>query len=187
MNIKAIFGHLKTVLTHKKWVFYYCCKLGIPWQGITHDLSKFSLVEFKESVRFYQGGKSSPIPVAKKEQGYSLAWQHHKGRNPHHYEYWTDNYDAGTTCIKMPWKYFLEMIADYLAAGRTYWGNHFTFKSEYLWWMKEVDNRKMNKATKDFVTEFLFQLKNAEKLGFDPINKNYLKVFKHRYESWDEQ
>lgn len=186
MDIKALFGHIKTVLTHKKWVFYYCCKLRIPWQGIIHDLSKFSLIELKESVKFYQGGKSSPIPAAKKKQGYSLAWQHHKGRNPHHYEYWTDNYDAGTTCIKMPWKYFLEMIADYLAAGRTYYGDSFTYKYEYEWWMEQKDIRKMNKVTKDFLTEVFSQLKTAEMIGSKLINKTYIKVLKYRYESWDE-
>lgn len=69
--INAFFGHLKTVLIHKYWVFIYCCKLGIPWQGITHDLSKFSWTEFSESVKYYQGGKKSPIPAVKAELGYS--------------------------------------------------------------------------------------------------------------------
>lgn len=183
MNIKAILGHLKTVLTHKKWVFYYCCKLGIPWQGITHDLSKFSPIEFKESIRFYQGGKSSPIPAAKKEQGYSLAWLHHKGRNPHHYEYWTDNYDSGTTCIKIPWNYFLEMIADYLAAGRTYQGKDFTFESEYKWWMKKKDSCKMNDVTKEFLTEVLSHFKIAEWSRCNPFNKGWLHIIKYRYEN----
>ena len=108
--IKAFFGHLKTVLIHKYWVFYYCCKLGIPWQGITHDLSKFSWTEFSESVKYYQGGTKSPIPVIKEKNGYSKAWQHHKGRNPHHYEYWTDNYDSGTTYIEIPEKLGMKTV-----------------------------------------------------------------------------
>lgn len=62
-----VIGHLKTILLHKFWVFVYCCKLGIPWQGITHDMSKFSWTEFSESVRYYQGGKESPIPSIKKQ------------------------------------------------------------------------------------------------------------------------
>ena len=139
-------------------MFYYCCKFGIPLQGITHDLSKFSPTEFLESIKFYQGGKSSPIPAAKKAQGYSLAWQHHKGRNKHHYEYWTDNYDSGTTCIKMPYKYVLELVADYLAAGRTYRGKDFTFVDEYEWWMKCKDYRKIHKDTKQLITKILYML-----------------------------
>ena len=139
-------------------MFYYCCKFGIPLQGITHDLSKFSPTEFLESIKFYQGGKSSPIPAAKKAQGYSLAWQHHKGRNKHHYEYWTDNYDSGTTCIKMPYKYVLELVADYLAAGRTYRGKDFTFVDEYEWWMKCKDYRKIHEDTKQLITKMLYML-----------------------------
>ena len=72
-----IWGHLRNILIHKWWVCYYCFKLRIPWQGITHDLSKFSWVEFSESIKFFQGDKS-PIPVAKQTNGYSKAWQHHK-------------------------------------------------------------------------------------------------------------
>lgn len=170
--IKNIFGHLKTILIHKYWVFYYCCKFGIPWQGITHDLSKFSPVEFWESVKYYQGGKKSPIPVIKKKNGYSEAWQHHKGRNKHHYEYWTDNYDDGTTCIKMPYKYVLEMVADYLAAGRTYNGKSFIFEQEYDWWLKNKSVKKMHGDTKAMVTVILNLLaKHQNKETFKRISK----------------
>lgn len=156
--IRNIFGHLKTILVHKYWVFHYCRKLGIPWQGITHDLSKFSPTEFWESIKYYQGGKASPIPACKADKGYSLAWQHHKGHNPHHYEYWTDNYDLGTTCIKIPYKYVLELVADYLAAGRTYQGKEFTFKGEFEWWQKVKDTKHMHPDTKDLITYVLCDL-----------------------------
>ena len=68
--VEKILGHLKTVLTHKWYVFIYCCKLGIPWQGIKHDLSKFSWTEFSESVKYYQGGEKSPIPPTAKACGF---------------------------------------------------------------------------------------------------------------------
>lgn len=186
MNFRNLIGHIKTVLVHKKWVFYYCCKLGIPWQGLWHDMSKFSWTELKESVWYYQGGKGSPIPIAKESQGYSLAWQHHKGRNPHHYEYWTDNYDSGTTCIRMPWNYFLEMVADYLAAGRTYQGKNFTFKSEDEWWQKKAPSCKMNETTKAFLTEVFCQLKWLEQIeGHSNVflSKEYFRRLANRYES----
>ena len=166
--IKNIFLHLKTILIHKWWVFYYCCKLGIIWQGITHDLSKFSYTEFSESVKFFQGGKASPIPVAKSTQGYSKAWQHHKGRNPHHYEYWTDNYDLGTTYIKMPYKYVLELVADYLAAGKTYNGKNFTIKQEIEWWENCKDTKAIHYETKTLIST-LFEDINEN--GFKPIRK----------------
>ena len=138
---KKFFGHLRNVIVHKYFVFIYCCKLGIPWRGLLHDLSKFSPTEFFESVEYYQGDKS-PIPACKKENGYSKAWQHHKGRNKHHYEYWTDNYDTGTTAIPIPSVYVLEMIADWFAAGRTYHGKRFTATDEYLWWLDKKNSYK---------------------------------------------
>lgn len=73
------FRHFKKVCTHKHWVFYYCCKVGIPFQGLVHDLSKFSPTEFWESVKYYQG-TSSPIDACKKEEWmvhiWGGAWNH---------------------------------------------------------------------------------------------------------------
>ncbi len=135
---QKFFGHLWMINKHKFWVFYYACKLGIPFRGLVHDLSKFSPTEFFESVRYYTG-TSSPIPECKKANGYSLAWQHHKGRNPHHYEYWMDNFDKGGTPIRMPFIYSVEMICDWLAAGKAYRGKQFTYEDEYKWWEKKKE------------------------------------------------
>lgn len=136
-NIVNTFKHIKRIIIHKHWVLYYANKCGITWQGITHDLSKFSPIEFFESIKYFVEGKS-PIEVAKDINGYSLAWQHHKGHNPHHYEYWVDNLDKGGTAIKMPYKYVIEFICDYLAAGKTYNGKDFTFEKEYNWFCRKI-------------------------------------------------
>ena len=73
-----IIKHFKLVCTHKKYVFLNCKKAGLFWAGIKHDLSKFSPIEFLESVKYYDGTKS-PIDVCKQKHGYSKAWLHHKG------------------------------------------------------------------------------------------------------------
>lgn len=157
ITFKKTLGHLKTVLIHKWWVFYYACKLGIVWRGIKHDMSKFSPTEFWESVRYWTGTKS-PIPVCKADKGYSLAWQHHKGRNSHHYEYWVDNLDRGGIAIKMPWKDVLELTADYLGAARAYLGKSFTFRGEYEWWKKkQTENIKMHPESQDLVSRLLIR------------------------------
>lgn len=72
------FKHFKKICIHKYWVFYYCCKAGIPFQGLIHDLSKFSPTEFIESIKYYQG-TSSPIDACKKDKGWSAAWMHPNG------------------------------------------------------------------------------------------------------------
>lgn len=65
IKLKNIWLHLRKIQTHRKWVRHYCFLAGIPWRGLTHDLSKYSPIEFWESVRFYVG-TSSPINEAKK-------------------------------------------------------------------------------------------------------------------------
>lgn len=119
-------AHLHTVTRHRRLVRSYCLKLGLVWQGLTHDLSKFSPVEFWRGCKYYQGWRS-PNDQERLENGVSLAWLHHKGRNRHHFEYWIDycRREDGTIYIggcKMPKKYVAEMFCDRIAACRVYQG-----------------------------------------------------------------
>ena len=161
ITLKNTIAHFKKICVHKYWVAKYCFKAGLYWQGITHDLSKFNPIEFWESVRFYQG-TSAPINFAKAEQGYSLAWQHHKGRNPHHYEYWTDKYDEGTVALEMPYKYVVELICDYLGAAKAYIGDEFTYTGEYNWWLEKVKTAKIHHRTAKFITIVFYTLAQME-------------------------
>ncbi len=115
ITLKKTFKHLHTVNRHRFKVFKLCCKVGIPYRGLVHDLSKYSPQEFWEGVKYYQGSYS-PIRNAKSIEGYSKAWLHHKGRNKHHYEYWFD-LNAPNPNPVMPFKYFLELVCDSYAAG----------------------------------------------------------------------
>lgn len=133
---KKFWGHLRTVHTHRKWVRHYCRLAGIRWRGWKHDLSKYSPTEFWESVRYYQGNRS-PIDAAKEAKGYSEAWLHHRGRNKHHWAYYADNFSEGMTVCLMPQEDFVEMVCDFLAAGRAYSGKYFSYTNEYAWWLKE--------------------------------------------------
>ena len=189
--IANTFRHFWKIIVHKYWVAHYCFRCQLYWQGITHDLSKFSPVEFFESVKYYQGN-SSPINACKADKGYSLAWQHHKGRNPHHYEHWTDNYDSGTTCIPMPKKYAVEMLCDYLGAARAYLGKKFTFEGEMKWWNNKwmFGGIKMHASTAIFITNCftaLYELERKypgnimkiENLFFRTKYKDILENYKH--------
>ena len=49
--------HFKTITTHKMWVMRYCFKIGLYWQGLTHDLSKYSPTEFLVGMKYYQGDR----------------------------------------------------------------------------------------------------------------------------------
>lgn len=115
-------GHLKTIFRHKKYVYKAMKDCGHPIQGLVHDLSKFSPIEFFESVKYYTGDRS-PIENAKEDKGYSAAWLHHKGRNKHHSQYWLDCSWGKTVPQEIPWKYLLELICDGIGAGKAYADN----------------------------------------------------------------
>ena len=84
-----VWQHFKTITVHRLVVCGGCFRMGLYWQGLTHDLSKYSPAEFWRGARYYQGVRS-PNAAERELKGYSEAWMHHKGRNRHHYEYWTD-------------------------------------------------------------------------------------------------
>lgn len=159
-------GHTWMILRHKYWVFRFACIAGIPWQGFMHDWSKFSRMEFVESVRYYNG-ICSPIWLCKKRNdGFSYAWIHHHGRNLHHYEAWQDDFDHGAHPVNMPYRYAVEMICDFLAAGRAYGRSAFTFASEYAWWQRKKKNGvAMTPQMKDFVEALLGALARTEDIS----------------------
>lgn len=119
MMLNNLKGHTKTVLDHKREVYKAMKECGHPIQGLIHDMSKFSPIEFFESVKYFTGTRS-PIENAKEVKGYSDAWLHHKGRNKHHSQYWLDCSWGKTVPQEIPWKYLLELICDGIGAGKVY-------------------------------------------------------------------
>jgi len=119
--------HFLTITHHKLVVMEGCFKVGLFKQGLLHDLSKYSWEEFKTGVKYYQGTRS-PNAAEKEEKGYSSAWLHHKGRNKHHFEYWTDVSTAEDhwkiVGVKMPVNYLAEMVMDRIAASKIYQGRN---------------------------------------------------------------
>lgn len=116
--------HFCTISHHKVLVCKHCFKVGLYWQGLVHDLSKYSPTEFKVGMHYFQGDRS-PNTAERQELGYSTAWLHHKGRNRHHYEYWIDmkgNRDATFEGKPMPTRYVVEMFCDRVAASKVYQG-----------------------------------------------------------------
>lgn len=169
------FGHFCTVTKHKWMVFKLCVKAGIPWRGFVHDLSKYSPTEFFESVKYYTGQRS-PIYYCKKENGYSNAWLHHKGRNKHHYEYWFDNTAPEKTPI-IPYKYTVEMICDNLAAGLTYQGKKWTKDYQKGYWERTKENALINEKIANLLTAVYDEI---AKKGIDEVinKKNLKKLYK---------
>ena len=177
ITLKRTFKHLHTVNKHRFKVFLLCCRVGIPLQGLLHDLSKYSPEEFWESVKYYEG-THSPIHNCKKENGYSKAWIHHKGRNKHHYEYWFD-YNAPVVTPIIPFKYVLEMICDSFAAGMTYQGKNWDKGYQLTYWNKVKDKAIMNQKIKDLLERVYTEVSIQ---GLKPVlKKKYLKKLYDEY------
>ena len=132
--------HFKTITTHKIWVMRYCFKIGLYWQGLTHDLSKYSPTEFLVGMKYYQGDRS-PNNAEREDTGMSKSWMHHKGRNKHHFEYWIDygiNCDTIIKGVPMPRRYVAEMIMDRISASRVYLGDAYTDQAPYQYLKKGI-------------------------------------------------
>ena len=168
-------GHLHTVLIHKKEVYILCKKCGIPMQGICHDLSKFSSQEFLPGVKYWTGD-ASPQVGERKDLGYSEAWLHHKGRNKHHFEYWTDYVEGKGVCaIQMPNKWFVEMVCDRIAACKVYLGDKYTDSSALEYYYKARSNYLINEKTAyDLETVLKFLALNGEDKTAIYLKENYI-------------
>ncbi len=174
------FGHLHTVLKHKHYVRKACFKMGIYRQGIFHDMSKFCPAEFIPSVRYYDG-THSPTIEERKAKGYSSCWIHHKGRNKHHYEYWTDyqvQKSAQLFPCRIPLRYVAEMLADRYAACVAYQGKNYTQASAWEYYEPSRFQIAIETETKIVLEELLLRMMNdGEEAAFSYM-KSLLKITK---------
>ena len=165
------FGHLNTIMKHRRKVIEHCIKVGILYRGLTHDLSKYAPAEFFEGVRYFSGTRS-PNEGERAKKGYSEAWMHHKGRNRHHFEYWTD-YNPETklmTPIKMPIVFVKEMFCDRVAASKVYQGKNYTDAHPIKYFEGGKARRKIHPQTSDLLEEWLIMLRDkGEKETFRHI------------------
>ena len=172
-----ILGHFKTITAHKLLVMKYCFQVGLIRQGLMHDMSKYSPSEFFAGVKYYAGTRS-PNAVQREEYGYSTAWMHHKGRNKHHLEYWTDYGGKNLEMLgqPMPTKYMVELCMDRIAACKIYQRDRYTDRSPLDYLENSRDSSLMHPITKVQVVQILSMLaEKGEKETFRFIRENVLK------------
>ncbi len=162
MYLKSAFLHFRTITRHRHKVIAHCYRAGIFWQGLRHDLSKYSPAEFIPGAKYYTGTRS-PNEGEREAYGYSLAWMHHKGRNKHHFEYWTDYYPPTKLVqpVKMPLRYVVEMFCDRVAASKIYQGEKYTDDAPLEYFLKAKHRRVIHPETSDLIEKLLRML--AEK------------------------
>lgn len=118
-------NYLRYVIHHKWLVFIEACKLGIPWRGILHDLSKFTPAEWgpraaalgKSSASYLdEAGWYRPENV---DNALAAGWLHHYHHNRHHWQWWVVHLDARTVkVLPMTDPCRREMLADWRAVAR---------------------------------------------------------------------
>ena len=165
--------HFRTITLHRHQVIRHCRMAGILWQGLRHDLSKYGPAEFWVGAAHYQGGRS-PNEKEREEYGYSKAWMHHKGRNKHHFEYWTD-YDPVThrmAGVRMPCRYVAEMFCDRVAASKIYQGEQYRDGHPLAYFLKSKGTRMIHPETSDELEHFLRMLEEqGEKATFAALRQ----------------
>ena len=103
---------------------------------------------------------------------------HHKGRNRHHWEYWTDmlpgtrSYEA----VPMPRKYLAEMVMDRIAACKVYQGDAYTDASALTYLLRSREKIMMHKKTLQELEYLLTMLRDhGETETFSYIKHEFLK------------
>ena len=181
---KNLKGHFSTITHHKMLVMKTCFKVGLYRQGLLHDLSKYTPIEFIPGVIYYQGDRS-PINREKELKTCSRGWLHHKGRNLHHFEYWIDyavNPKDGFIGAKMPKRFVAEMVIDRISASRNYQKENYTCRSAWEYYARAKDVYVMNDETR-FLLEYLLKMTAAkgEAYTFSYMRK---KLLRHRYRDY---
>lgn len=156
--------YVKLTLRHKYHVFRYGLKLRVPVVSLlVHDYTKLYPSYAKSYGRQFFGDQHDP-------EGFAHTWNHHQKRHRHHWEYWimlTGHNRGGFSdghILDMPEKYIREMVADWLAASRTY--NHTDVKSleSWDWFQNNFDKIRVSYRTRERIMDILneyFEEKNA--------------------------
>ena len=152
--------YFKTICTHKWYVFIECYKQGIIWQGVVHDLSKFSPSEFIASSYYYFGDRSDGVINAGIIEKYQESWLHHKGRNKHHWEYWVDwdSFTGDYILIHIPSKYLKEICADMIGASKAYNKGKYNKKEPLIYFKNNCQGWKIKTEDREFIANMLKEI-----------------------------
>ena len=172
-TVQRFWGHLTTITRHRHKVIAHCAKAGILWQGLFHDLSKYSPTEFLQGVRYFDG-THSPTEDERRAEGFSRAWMHHKGRNRHHWEYWVDYSLERRAYISMPMpkRYIAEMLCDRVAASKIYKGSAYHDGAPLAYLMSGKLRDDMHPQNFALLERFLTQLQDeGEAAMFESLRR----------------
>jgi len=154
--------YAKLTVKHKWFVLLAGRKLGVSyWRLLKHDLSKFGVKEIFAYGRQFFGDRSDSA-------GFARAWLHHQNHNDHHWEYWIARSGhnrlsgRGTVPEEMSEGAMLEMMADWLGAGRAYEGS-WPNVHNWLWLNNHFSKMHLNMTTRGKIENILREMKRVPK------------------------
>jgi hypothetical protein len=118
--------YLWYVVRHRWFVMLACFEYGLYWRGLTHDMSKFSLVElrgymlkFGERIQAGRNKTGAYDPTSDTNELWEKAWRHHFQHNDHHWQHYaTPRPDCTYKVSPMSDDAIKEMVCDWLGAGK---------------------------------------------------------------------
>jgi len=157
--------YLKYIIIHKAHVALECFKLGLYYQGLTHDLSKLLPIEWFPYVNYFYGdyGIQNKCPakwahpgdiVHQTKWNFDSAWLKHIHRNKHHWQYWILREGSGEIiALRMPDKYAKEMVCDWIGASIAITGKN----DVKAWYKKNKKNIMLHPKTSSLVESLLLK------------------------------
>lgn len=142
--------YLSYIARHKWFVFRAGLKTGAPLLAlIIHDWSKLTPAEWGPYARYFD-------PTVRRNDwvrfSFDKAWLHHQHHNPHHWQHWILREDNGKVkTLPMPRRYMLEMVADWMGAGRAITGRWEVAE----WYAKNRDTIQLAPSTRQAVEDLI--------------------------------
>ena len=180
--------HIANVVAGLKWMYENvpiisknCPYISDDFYGYEHDQSKYSDKEYSAYDNYFYGGNAS-YDVKK---SFDYAWLHHQNHNKHHWQYWVlikdvadDLGQARLEALEMPFKYVIEMIADWWSFS---WKNN-NLEEIFTWYAVHGPAMLLHPKTRDLVNFILsqmhaviiMQLKREGKEFEEPVEQEFL-------------
>ncbi|MBI4837436.1 MAG: hypothetical protein HY813_03490 [Candidatus Portnoybacteria bacterium] len=140
--------YFRYLLKHKWYVMIECFREGLIWRGLVHDWDKFVPSQFVPYVNYYYCGKN--------KEAFDAAWDRHKKRSKHHWQYWLGMDDEPR---EMEYPYNVEMFCDWVGVGRAR-GKLSSKNDRYFegrnFYRKKKDKMVLHENTRRWVEKKLF-------------------------------
>ena len=147
-----------------------CFRVGLLWRGIIHDISKFLPDEIIPYANYFYGKKDSDISRGRNSTGYykptdtgdsafDFAWLLHQKRNRHHWQWWVLLEDSGgVKILEMGQKDILEMVCDWIGAGKAQ--GHISPKNDKfyetrMWYQANGDKMQLHPSTREKIEQMI--------------------------------